>query len=90
MHGTPSEIAITQSLTCVVSSSAGPPKAISTQYIYDHSGDFHAPASEHIREFPDGRVGSHSELARPEHGDEFIEVAAVAVSAEFSEFVAIS
>lgn len=86
MHATPSEIAITQATHRVIApgDAADPPEKLSSHYIATHAGDRHGPPDEHRRQFPDGRVGSHSALARPEHGEEILDAAAKAVAADFS------
>lgn len=88
MHATPSEIAITQSLYHVLPADGAetPPKALSADYIRAHSGDRHGPPEEHRAQFPDGRVGSHSWLAQPEHGAELLNLASEAISQEFTGF----
>ena len=89
MHGTPSEVAITQASVRVVESPSHlPPAPLSEEFIRDHTGDFHGPASEHARDFPDGRVGSHSELASIEHGEALIAAAASALIGEFKSWMA--
>ena len=89
MHGTPSEVAITQASVRVVdSTNHQPPALLSEEFIRDHAGDFHGPARDHAREFPDGRVGSHSELAKIEHGEALIETAATALIGEFTSWIA--
>ena len=87
MHGTPSEVAITQASVRVVDSSNQPPVPLSEEFIRDHAGDFHGPASEHAHDFPDGRVGSHSELATIEHGEALIAAAASALIGEFTSWI---
>ena len=88
MHGTPSEVAITQASVRVVdSSNQQPPPPLSEEFIRDHAGDFHGPASEHARDFPDGRVGSHSELANIEHGEALIAAAASDLISEFTSWL---
>ncbi len=88
MHGTPSEVAITQASVRVVdSSNQQPPPPLSEEFIRDHAGDFHGPASEHARDFPDGRVGSHSELADIEHGEALIAAAASDLISEFTSWL---
>ena len=88
MHGTPSEVAITQASVRVVdSTNHQPPALLSEKFIRDHAGDFHDPAHDHARKFPDGRVGSHSELARTEHGEALIEAAATALIGEFTSWI---
>lgn len=84
MHATPSEIAITQATGRVIAPGAAtkPPEKLSVEYIRDHAGDKHGPPEEHRNTFPDGRVGSHSALARPEHGKALLEAAAAAVAAD--------
>lgn len=84
MHATPSEIAITQATHRVIEPGAAtePPEKLSADYIRDHAGDKHGPPGEHRSTFPDGRVGSHSALARPEHGQALLEAAAAAVAAD--------
>ena len=88
MHGTPSEVAITQASVRVVdSTNHQPPALLSEEFIRDHAGDFHGPARDHAREFPDGRVGSHSELAKIEHGEALIKTAATALIGEFTSWI---
>lgn len=89
MHATPSEVAITQALHRVVESGAAsnPPRKLSADYIRAHSGDRHGPPDEHRRDFPDGRVGSHSALATPEVGAELLNAAANAAAADYAVFI---
>ena len=88
MHATPSEVAITQSTHRVVppGAAASPPARLPPGFIERHAGDRHGPPGEHRRRFPDGRVGSHSALAAPEHGAALLEAAASAVAEDYSEF----
>jgi len=77
MHATPSEIAIIQATHRSVERgiAAVPPRKLSPEYIKAHAGDRHGPPDQHRRDFPDGRVGSHSALARPEHGEALLAAA---------------
>ncbi len=88
MHATPSEVAITQATTRVIRSQTAdaPPRKLSPDYIRDHAGDRHGPPDKHRAAFPDGRVGSHSALARPEHGRDLLALAAAAVAADITAF----
>lgn len=89
MHATPSEIAITQAAfrsPPVPEAALTPPTRLSPDYIRAHAGDRHGPPDAHRRDFPDGRVGSHSALARPEHGATLIETAANAVAEDLAAF----
>lgn len=84
MHATPSEVAITQFTHRVVAHEPLPaPERLTAEFIRSHSGDRHGPPDDHRRQFPDGRVGSHSGLARPEHGASLLELASQACAAEF-------
>ncbi len=89
MHATPSEIAITQAFDRrVVSAEADePPEVLSPAFIRAHAGDRHGPPEEHRARYPDGRVGSHSALARPEHGRELAAAAVSAVAEDYWRFV---
>ncbi len=87
MHATPSEVAITQATHRVIDGSdLPPPKKLSPEFIKAHAGDKHGPPDAHRRDFPDGRVGSHSGLARPEHGEALLTAAATAVAEDFRVF----
>ena len=87
MHATPSEVAITQTTHRIISDYHLPaPRKLSADYIKQHAGDNHGSADTHRRDFPDGRVGSHSGLARPEHGKELLAAAERAVAKDFIEF----
>ena len=89
MHATPSEVAITQHTHRVIEDPALPaPSKLSAEYIKAHAGDKHGPPDQHRRDIPDGRVGSHSALARPEHGAKLIETAAEEIAADYRAFTA--
>ncbi|MEO1457460.1 MAG: creatininase family protein [Pseudomonadota bacterium] len=89
MHATPSEVAITQALCRSVApgAAATPPEPVSAAFIAAHAGDRHGPPDAHRRAFPDGRVGSHSALARPEHGRALLAAAGAAVAEDYRRFV---
>ena len=91
MHATPSEIAITQATHRIIDSEVAesPPEKLSAEFMHEHAGDRHGPAKQHRISFPDGRVGSHSALARPEHGKKLLAAAANAVATDFVSFSAI-
>lgn len=89
MHATPSEVAITMAAhrtPPVPPEALVPPRKLDADYIRAHSGDRHGPPDAHRRDFPDGRVGSHSALARPEHGHALLAAAGQAVADDFRDF----
>jgi len=89
MHATPSEVAITQATTRVIAPpepARTPPRKLSAEYIKAHAGDRHGPPDEHRKAFPDGRVGSHSALATPQHGEELLKAAVAAVAEDYLAF----
>lgn len=90
MHATPSEISITQATHRIVEPgrASKPPEPLSAEFIAAHAGDRHGPPDEHRKRFPDGRVGSHSALARPEHGRLLLDAAAAAVAEDFVQAMA--
>lgn len=89
MHATPSEVAITQHTHRIIEDpDLPPPRKLSPDYIKAHAGDKHGPPDAHRRDFPDGRVGSHSALARPEQGRRLIEAAAREIAADYRTFTA--
>jgi len=81
-HATPSEISITQATHRIVD--PGPartaPEKLLASYIKAHAGDNHGPPDAHRLRFPDGRVGSHSALASPDHGRMLLAAAKRAVA----------
>jgi creatinine amidohydrolase len=82
MHATPAEIAITRVARRTVPGDPPPPEKLDAAFIRAHAGDRHGPPAEHRARFPDGRVGSHSALARREHGQALLAAAAEAVAAD--------
>ena len=90
MHATPSEVAITQALHRMVppGAAADPPRKLTPTEIAARAGDNHGPPELHRSEFPDGRVGAHSALARPEHGRQLLKTAAAEVARDFLAFTA--
>lgn len=89
LHATPSEIAITQARFRTVHSTAAndPPRKLGPDEIAARAGDNHGPADLHRREFPDGRVGSHSALASPEDGADILSVAAAAAAQDYLQTI---
>lgn len=88
MHATPSEVAITQATHRVVEhEQLEPPEKLSAAFIKAHAGDRHGPPEEHRHDFPDGRVGSHSSLARPGDGKRLLSAAIDAVSGDYAAFL---
>ena len=88
MHATPSEISITQDTHRIVRiDDLSPPEKLSADYIAAHAGDKHGPPDEHRKSFPDRRVGSHSGLAKAEHGKKLLKAAALAVAEDYLSFV---
>jgi creatinine amidohydrolase len=89
MHATPSEVAITQATHRVIPPGAAetPPRKLSPEYIREHSGDRHGPPDQHREQFPDGRVGSHSALAVPEHGKALLDAAEIAVANDYADLL---
>ncbi len=88
MHATPSEIAVTQVGHRRVAGAPRPPRMLDADFLRTHAGDRHGPPEEHRRSFPDGRVGAHSALARPEHGARLLAQAASAVAADYMALAA--
>ena len=90
MHATPSEISVTRVNERTVESelAARPPERLSDEYIRRASGDRHGPPEQHRRDFPDGRVGSHSALASAEIGKLLIDAAGDAAAADYLDFAA--
>ncbi|MDU8946176.1 creatininase family protein [Ovoidimarina sediminis] len=89
LHATPSEVAITQARFRVVEPGAAavPPRQLNPDEIAERAGDRHGSAEDHRREFPDGRVGAHSALARPEDGERLLNLAAMLVAEDYREIL---
>jgi len=85
MHATPSEISITQVTHKVLppGDAVKPPKKLSASFIKKHAGDRHGPPDQHRKQFPDGRVGSHSALANSKVGQQLINTAVNALSEDY-------
>jgi creatinine amidohydrolase len=79
-HATPSEVALTQYLfpEAIKQGELDPP---ATGYSIYSAADFR-------RRFPDGRMGSHPNLATPEHGQQFYELAVKELTQSYLEFLA--
>ena len=90
MHATPSEVAITQATHRIVPSGLAetPPRKISQNFMKRHAGDRHGPAKRHRQQFPDGRVGSHSALATPQHGEALLKAAETSVAEDYLDLLA--
>ncbi len=89
MHATPSEISITQATLRVIpaGSALEPPEKLTQNFMKEHAGDRHGSPDEHRAQFPDGRVGSHSALAKPMHGEALLAAASREFSKDYIEFL---
>ncbi len=90
VHATPSEIAITQidhRRIAVSEESREPPARLDRATLTSLAGDRHGPPDGHRRRYPDGRVGSHSALARPEHGRQLLDLVVRCVVEDYNQFV---
>lgn len=94
MHATPSELAIAMALlgqdypADAQTRADQPPAPLPEGYAQLHAGDNHLDAQHHRQQFPDGRVGSHSALAKPEHGHQLLEAAAADARQDIAGFFA--
>lgn len=90
LHATPSEIAIVQHAhpDSMRTSADAAPAALTGAFLRDHGGDNHWDARTHRAAFPDGRVGSDSALARPEHGRALLEAAIAGAIDDYQSFLA--
>lgn len=91
-HATPSEVAITQAAypdhIGDVSSLPPPDREGGHTDMTDHAGDNYAEAAGFAARFPDGRVLSHSGLARREHGEALLAAAVDDLAADYAAFLA--
>jgi len=91
MHATPSEVAITQARhRRITRAPLPPPRALDAAFRAAHAGDRHGPPDEHRAAFPCGRVGSWSELARPEHGADLLALAIDEAAQDMRDFAALT
>ena len=89
MHATPSEVAITQATHRVIAPgiAAEPPEKLTPAFMKTHAGDRHGSPDEHRKQFPDGRVGSHSALAKPVHGVSLLDAASRGLAQDYTGFM---
>jgi len=79
-HATPSEVALTQYIY---------PQAIKQSFLAPDVASGHriyGPNDFRLR-YPDGRMGSHPDLATPEHGKQFYDLAVEELSTAYSKFL---
>ena len=79
-HATPSEVALTQYVY---------PEAIKRAKLNPDVASGHPiyGAADFRRHYPDGRMGSNPALAKPEHGQQFYELAVKELSRNYLEFL---
>jgi creatinine amidohydrolase len=80
-HATPSEVALTQYVY---------PESIKQAPLSSEVGQGHSiySAVDFRRRFPDGRMGSNPDLATPDHGQQFYDLAVKELSHTYLEFLA--
>lgn len=79
-HATPSEVAVTQYLYPEAIKQAPLSKEVASGHPIYGAADFR-------RRYPDGRMGSNSALATPEHGKQFYDLAVKELSNAYLEFL---
>lgn len=87
-HATPSELAITLAAHPDHIAETGLPPPTHAPDPRDHAGDNYAHAGDFRASFPDGRVISHSSLARRSDGEALLTVAVADLAADYAAFVA--
>ncbi len=89
LHGTPSEIAITRALLRNITAppEMNVPPPLTEAFMKNHAGDFHLDAEHHRHQFPDGRVGSDSDLGTAEHGKHFLGIASQEATVDYNDFL---
>ncbi len=89
-HATPSEIAITQHAypDAIGVEDVPPPPPLGDDGM-EHVGDNYFDAADYRERFADGRVASHSALARPEQGKAIIAAAVEDISADYRSFASL-
>ena len=88
-HATPSEVAITMAAYPEsIHPFERPPPPVPDGDIMIHAGDNHYDAADFKKRFPDGRVISHSALAKPGDGEKLIAAASDDLAADFAAFMA--
>jgi creatinine amidohydrolase len=96
MHATPSELAMAMAVLGpdyphdaeAQAQVSQPPLALPEGFARLHGGDNHLDSASHRAQFPDGRVGSHSALARIEDGQALMEAAIADAQQDIAEFFA--
>jgi creatinine amidohydrolase len=79
-HATPSEVAVTRYLYPDVIKKAELSPEVASGYPIYGAGDFR-------QNYPDGRMGSNPDLATPEHGKQFYELAVKELSGNYLQFI---
>jgi len=89
LHATPSEIAITQAVwpDSIHTQKLDPVPVLSAEFVRERGGDNHFDATDHRREFPDGRLGSDPNLATPELGRKLLDTAVAEAHADYQSFL---
>lgn len=87
-HATPSEVAVTMAAhpDSIRPFERATPPAVDDVLI--HAGDNYYDAADFKARFPDGRVISHSALAKPDDGERLIAAAVQDLAADFAAFMA--
>jgi creatinine amidohydrolase len=88
-HATPSELAVTMASEPEnIGEFDLPPPAVETHGLLDHAGDNYLDATDYRNRFPDGRVVSHSALARRADGERLIAAGVADLAEDFAAFIA--
>lgn len=87
-HATPSELAITMASEGDAIGEFDLPRPVATNDLLDHAGDNYLDAADYRQRFPDGRVGSHSALARKADGVRLLAAGVADLATDFTRFLA--
>lgn len=96
LHATPSELAMAMAVlgadyphdAAAQGQVSQPPLPLPEGFARLHGGDNHRDSASHRAQFPDGRVGSHSALARIEDGQALMALAMADAQQDIAEFFA--